>query len=298
MLVEPKVLILDDDPVITDLLAEVLQQEGFKVMASNSPKDVLFLAKQFLPDVLLLDIMMPEIDGYDVCDFFKRDAELKFTRIVMLTARDSLESRVKCYKAGADVVLSKPFEMDELREVIHSQVRGKLSTQQVFYDLQTQAVLDRTAQCYSRKYLDRRLSQELKRLERYKRTMALMLLDIDNFKVINARFGFGFGNEVLKDVAQTLRQDLRGSDLVGRYTEDSFLIVLPESTKLGARSVATRLHDDITSLVFLKKKKLALKATIATVMIEEPQKLEDVFGQLEEKLHEAQDLRLGRQVRD
>jgi diguanylate cyclase (GGDEF)-like protein len=295
MLVEPKVLILDDDPIITDLLAEVLQQEGFKVMASNSPKDVLFLAKQFLPDALLLDLMMPEIDGYDVCDFFRRDQELKFTRIVILTARDSLESRVKCYKAGADVVLSKPFEMDELREVIHSQVRSKMSTQQVFYDLQTQAVLDRTAQCYSRKYLERRLGQELKRVDRYKHPMALLLLDIDNFKVINARYGFGFGDEVLKDVARALREDLRASDLVGRYAEDSLLIVLPETPKPGAKSVVTRLHDAITSLVFLKRKKLALKATIATVMVEEPQKLEDVFATLEEKLRHAQELRSGRQ---
>lgn len=96
---EPKILILDDDSIITDLLTDIFENEGYRVAAFNSPKDVLYLARQFLPDVMILDIMMPEIDGYDVCEFFKRDPELRFTRIVILTARNDKESRIRCYRS-------------------------------------------------------------------------------------------------------------------------------------------------------------------------------------------------------
>jgi CheY-like chemotaxis protein len=95
-IVQPKILILDDDAIVTELLTDIFESEGYTVAAFNSPKDVLYLARQFLPDVMILDIMMPEIDGYDVCEFFKRDPELRFTRIVILTARDDKESRMRC----------------------------------------------------------------------------------------------------------------------------------------------------------------------------------------------------------
>lgn len=291
---QPKILILDDDPIITDLLADILHQEGYNVMASNSSKDVLFLARQFLPDLLVLDIMMPEVDGYDVCDFFKRDPDLRFTRIVILSARDSKESRVRCYKAGADVYLPKPFEMDELREVVHTHIRSKLSLDQYLSDLQKQAVVDRTANCYARKYIERRIREELKRMERYKRPMALLMVDLDNFGNINSRYGYHFGNEILKDVAQVLKGDLRECDLVGRYTADSFLVVLPETAKSGAKAAQSRMHDIITSMVFLKKKRFKLQATIASLIVEEPMKPEDVFSALEAKAKAAQEAKLGK----
>jgi diguanylate cyclase (GGDEF)-like protein len=285
----PKVLILDDDPSITDLLSEILKGEGYDVMASNSPKDVLFLARQFLPDVLLLDIMMPELDGFDVCEFFKRDAQLKFTRIVVLTARDDRECRVRCYKAGADLFLPKPFEVDELRQIVANYAETKLARERSIQELQNMTLMDRATNCYNRHYMEKRISQELKRMQRFRRPMGLILVHLDNFKSINVHYGYSFGNEVLKDVSVAILQELREFDLLARYNEDSFLILLPETPDQGARAVSSRIREVITSLVFLKKRKLTLQPAVYTMIFEKGTKPEDVIADLDHKLSEMHD---------
>jgi diguanylate cyclase (GGDEF)-like protein len=285
----PRVLILDDDPSITDLLSEILKVEGYEVMSSNSPKDMLFVSRQFLPDILLLDIMMPELDGYDVCEFFKRDAQLKFTRIIVLTARDDRESRVRCYKAGADLFLPKPFEIDELRQIVANHSESKLARERSFQELQNLTLMDRVTNCYNRHYMEKRISEELKRMQRFRRPMGLILVHLDNIKTINVHYGYSFGNEVLKDVAEALREELREFDLLARYNEDSFLILLPETAEQGAKAVASRVREVITSLVFLKKRKLTLQPAVYTMCFEKGTKPEDVIAELDHKLSEMHD---------
>jgi len=285
----PKVLILDDDPSITDLLSEILKEEGHEVMASNSPKDVLFLARQFLPDVLLLDIMMPEMDGFDVCEFFKRDAQLRFTRIIILTARDDRECRVRCYRARADLFLPKPFEVDELRQIISNYVDSKLAREREFQELQNLTLMDGVTNCYNRHYMEKRVSEELKRMQRFRRPMGLVLVHLDNLKPINLHYGYSFGNEVLKDVSEAVRQELREFDLLARYNDDSFLILLPETSEQGAKAAASRVREVITSLVFLKKKKLTLQPAVYTMTFEKGTSPEDVITDLDSKLSEMHD---------
>lgn len=292
--IEPRILILDDDSIITDLLSDILTEEGYKVLACNSPKDVLYLARQFLPDLLLLDIMMPELDGFDVCEFFKRDPELRYARIVILTARDDKDTRIKCYKAGTDTFLSKPFEIDELREVIKSNLNSKAIFDRMISDLQEQTLLDRTTSAFNRKYMKKRLAAELKRVVRYQRTFSMLLLDLDNFKQINIRYGYAFGNEVLKGMVEAIRLELRESDLLGRYEEDSFLLILPETSDAGAKTLASRIHDLVSSMVFLKKKRLVLGASVAHIEIDNKMKVEDSLKMLEEELSKVRARRAGK----
>ena len=282
----PKVLILDDDPHITDLLSDILKEEGYEVMASNSPKDVLFLSRQFLPDVLLLDIMMPELDGFDVCEFFKRDIHLKFTRILVLTARDDRDSRVRCYTAGADVFLPKPFEVDELRQIVSNHAESKLARERTMQELQNYTLMDQVTNTYNRHYMEKRISEELKRMQRFKHPIALILVHLDNLKSINVHYGFSFGNSVLKDVADAIRQELREFDLLARYNEDSFLILLPETGEHGAKAAASRMREIITSLVFVKKRKLTLQPAVYTACYENEAKPEDVLEELDERVNE------------
>ncbi len=286
---KPRILVLDDDPSLTDLLSEIMKEEGYEVMASNSPKDVLFLARQFLPDVLLLDIMMPELDGFDVCEFFKRDAHLKFTRIVILTARDDRECRVRCYKAGADLFLSKPFEVDELRQIISNHAESKLAQERTLQELQNLTLMDRVTNSYNRHYMEKRISEELKRMQRFRRPMGLILVHLDNFKTINVHYGYSFGNEVLKDVSEAMRQELREFDLLARYNEDSFLILLPETPEQGTKAVASRVREVVVSMVFLKKRKLTLQPAVYSMSFEKGAKPEDVIEELDRRLNEIPD---------
>ena len=282
----PKVLILDDDPSLTELLSEILKEEGYDVMASNSPKDVLFLARQFLPDVLLLDLMMPELDGFDVCAFFKKDAQLKFTRIIILTARDDRESKVRCYKAGADLFLAKPFEVEELRQIVSNYAESKLARERTMQELQNLTLMDGVTDSYNRHYMEKRISEELNRMMRFRRAMGLILIHLDNLKSINIHYGYSFGNEVLKDVSRALRQELREFDLLARYNEDSFLILLPETTEQGVKSAASRVREIITSLGFPKKRKLTLQPAVYTKCYNKGVKPQDVLEELDQRLSE------------
>jgi diguanylate cyclase (GGDEF)-like protein len=290
---DAKVLILDDDPSITDLLSDILEQDGYKVMASNSAKDMLFLARQFVPDLLLLDLMMPELDGFDVCEFFKRDSQLCFTRIVVLTARDDRESRLRSYQSKADLFLSKPFEIDELRQIVRNQIESKLAYDRIIVDLQNQTIMDRNTSSYNRKYLEKRITEELKRVDRFKRQITLIIVHLDNLKNINLHYGFSFGGEVLKNVAESLRQEIREFDLLGRYDEDSFLILLPDTPPNGGKAVVARIKLIISSMVFIMKKRLSLQSTILSMLVERGSKPEDVFERIEGELIEAKARKIG-----
>ncbi|HSE40269.1 MAG TPA: response regulator [Acidobacteriota bacterium] len=285
---EPKILILDDDPGVTELLTDILETEGYRVGAFNSPKDVLYLARQFLPDVMLLDVMMPEIDGYDVCEFFKRDPELRFTRIIILTARDDKESRIRCYRAGADAVIAKPFDLDELREILRTNLASKQAYEQLVGDYRSQSIMDSGSDCYNWKYMESRIVEELKRVERISRPFSLLRVDLDDFNMINMKYGLLFGNEVLKSIAEAINQEIRESDLLGRLQENSFILLLPETPEAGARAASERIQETISSLIFVKKKKFSLHAKAVHCTIDKRSTLNEVIANLEAEMRKLQ----------
>lgn len=285
---EPKILILDDDSIITDLLTDIFENEGYRVAAFNSPKDVLYLARQFLPDVMILDIMMPEIDGYDVCEFFKRDPELRFTRIVILTARNDKESRIRSYKSGADIVVPKPFEIEELREIVRSNLASKQAYEQLLGDYRSQSIRDSACDCYNWKYMESRISEELKRVERISRPFSLLRVDLEDFQNLHFKYGALFSNEVLRSIAEAVRHEIRESDLIGRFRSDSFILLLPETPEVGAKSAVKRIHDIISSLVFVKKKKFSLRGIVVSCTIDKFAPLNEVISCLDEEMRKAQ----------
>lgn len=284
---EPRVLILDDDARITSILADILQSEGYNVATFNSSKDVLYLARQFIPDLLVLDILMPEVDGFDVCEYFKKDPELKFTRIVVLTAKDTADYRVRSYKVGADAFLTKPLELEEFREVVRSNLSAKKAVDQMVSDLKNETMQDPVTASYSWKYMQRRLVEELKRVERHGRPLSILLVDIDDFRTIVVRHGFSFTNEILKMVAAAVRAILRQSDMFGRYKEDSFLILLPETPKEAAKTVANRVQKTISQLVFTKKR-FSIRAVVPRLEVTTATTAEEILLNLEAQLRRVQ----------
>ncbi|HSP07753.1 MAG TPA: response regulator [Acidobacteriota bacterium] len=290
----PRILVVDDDQSITDLLSDLLETEGYKVVVFNSSKDVLYLARQFLPDVLLLDIMMPEVDGYDVCRFFRADPQLQRTSIVVVTARDSADSRSKSYRAGADYFLPKPFDLEELRLVVANCIRTKRSWEQMLQDARQQGMLDPVAQCYSWMYMEKRVYDEIRRVDRHEHPLSLMLIDLDRLDSINARHGFEFGNRVLRTVVDCVLKGIRESDILGRYQQDAFLVILPETPADGAKSVVARIKELLELVTFPDKKKFTIDATIIHNTVTHGGKPEVVLANLEDRLRKAQQRKLGK----
>jgi diguanylate cyclase (GGDEF)-like protein len=156
-------------------------------------------------------------------------------------------------------------------------------------ELQNFTLMDQITNTYNRHYMEKRISEELKRMQRFKRSIAFILVHLDNLKSINVHYGYSFGNSVLKDVAEALRTELREFDLLARFNEDSFLILLPETGEQGAKTAASRIREIITSMVFMKKRKLTLQPAVYTDCYHNDAKPEDVIEELDQRVNELHD---------
>ena len=114
-----KVLVVDDEPEITDIVQTFLTESGYKVDVLNNPRDAVTKAKQFKPDVILLDIMMPGADGYTVCQWIKSEADLAHVPVIFLTGKDRNDDQGRSFKAGGDMFIKKPFSCERLLEIVN-----------------------------------------------------------------------------------------------------------------------------------------------------------------------------------
>lgn len=114
-----KVLVVDDEPEITDIVDAFLTEAGYQVMVENSPQNAVDIAKNFKPNVILLDIMMPNIDGYDICEALKKNSLLASTPVIFLTGKDRDDDMGRSFKAGGDMFIKKPFSCERLLEIVN-----------------------------------------------------------------------------------------------------------------------------------------------------------------------------------
>lgn len=114
-----KVLVIDDEPEITDIVETFLTESGYKVEVENNPTKAVEKAREFEPDLILLDIMMPEMDGYSVCEGFKKDTALARTPVIFLTGKDRNDDMGRSFKSGGDMFIKKPFSCERLLEIVN-----------------------------------------------------------------------------------------------------------------------------------------------------------------------------------
>ncbi|MBD3258261.1 response regulator [candidate division GN15 bacterium] len=114
-----KVLVVDDEPEITDIVEAFLSDAGYTVNVENQPANALVKAREFLPDVVLLDIMMPGVDGYDICQQLKNDPQLAHVPIIFLTGKDRTDDMGRSFKVGGDMFIKKPFSCERLLEIVN-----------------------------------------------------------------------------------------------------------------------------------------------------------------------------------
>ncbi|MEW5994963.1 MAG: response regulator [Candidatus Zixiibacteriota bacterium] len=114
-----KVFVIDDEPEITELIQSFLEEQGYRVLTVNDPHLAVEKARNFKPDVILLDIIMPDVDGYELCQKMKSDAELGHVPVVFLTGRDRGEDMGRSFKSGGDMFIKKPFSCERLQEIVN-----------------------------------------------------------------------------------------------------------------------------------------------------------------------------------
>ena len=249
----PCVLVAEDDEITREYLVTLLNLHGMEVVQAEDGHDALAKAREAGIDLVLLDVMMPGLDGLDCCRLIKGLSTDTFLPVVLLTAKADNESRVTGLRIGADDYVCKPFDERELLARIGNLLRLKHMHDQITAAkdrLATLAIRDELTELYNYRYLQTRLSEEFKRAERYREPLSCVMVDVDHFKNVNDRYGHDAGDRALREVAVRLRASVREVDVVARYGGEEFLLLLPSTNFSGALSVAERVWRAIGTAPF------------------------------------------------
>jgi diguanylate cyclase (GGDEF)-like protein len=236
-----RVLVIDDSEPTHKLIQARLRPEGLEVNCELDGERGIERAVSDPPDLILLDVDLPDLDGFEVCRQLKEHPATRDIPIIFLTGTTSTDSKVKGLDLGAVDYVTKPFDQVELR----ARVRAALRTKRLQDILEQQSFLDGLTGLWNRSYLNRRIESELNVARRYRRPLSVMLCDIDHFKRINDSHGHLFGDVVLQGVSETLRTYARRSDIVARYGGEEFAVLLAETDLDAASFVCERLRQAI-----------------------------------------------------
>jgi two-component system cell cycle response regulator len=239
----PRVLVVDDDAFGARLAENVLGAAGYDVTSCTDPNTAIQCMRERSPDLVLLDVDMPDKDGFEICSLMRKDPALHLIPIIFLTHHGDVERRVRGLTMGGSDYVQKPFEPQELV----ARVRSHLQHAGEYREL---TIRDGLTGCYTTEYFKARLDQELARAKRYKSKLVLGLLDIDQFKRINDAYGHAAGDSVLARLAAMLTTSFRSSDVVARYAGDEFAFLIIEAAPADAVAACNRLRETVGRTAF------------------------------------------------
>jgi two-component system, cell cycle response regulator len=286
------VLIADDSLVIRAVVRAGLESEGYQVVEAVDGAAALERCRQQPPDVVLLDIEMPGLDGYQVLAQLKADDDLKDIPVVFLTSRTGMDDVVAGLRGGAHDYLKKPFEPPELLARVGSAVHVKKLQDQLRernVQLDQMSRTDALTGLYNRRHLDDELARRHSDARRHGEALSVLILDIDHFKRVNDTYGHPAGDVVLKEFAVRLAGQLRTADVAGRWGGEEFLVILPRTALPGARHVADRIRAAIAAAPFLAGE-MQIRVTVSGGCAAGPlDSLEALVGLADACLYEAKE---------
>ncbi len=254
------ILVVDDHEDNIEVLRARLEAWGYKTTTAMHGAEAIRCVNESPPDLILLDVMMPEISGIEVAKQIKGNPNLPFIPIIMQTALDSTENKVEGLEAGADDYITKPIDFAELKARLRSMLRIKRlqealeererelleMNERLRYMSQTDALtgLD------NRRHLNERIEEMFAHAQRLKEPFAIVMCDLDKFKSVNDTYGHLAGDEVLKQFADILRDEAREIDRVGRYGGEEFMLLLPGATLEAASGFAERVRKRVEGHTF------------------------------------------------
>jgi diguanylate cyclase (GGDEF)-like protein len=241
-----QILIIDDAKNIHALVHGILAKEDVKVHSAFDGSAGVTLAESLKPDLILLDVDMPELNGYDTCKRLKADPELFNIPVIFLTSLSSTEEKVRGLELGAADYVTKPFSPTELL----ARVRAMLRTTRAIRMLEEHALIDFLTGLGNRAMFKQRLAAEVSLRARTKKPLACLVVDVDNFQRLNDTQGHPFADEVLKSIAQVVEQSLRVEDVPCRLGGDAFVIIAPNTETEDAMLLAERMYRDLSKLQF------------------------------------------------
>lgn len=241
-----RILVIDDSVDIHKLLERKLTDEGYEVVCAPSGPEGLEQARATRPSLILLDLRMPVMDGYEVLREIKEDSEIMHTPVIVLSGSEDSRDKVMGLELGAVDYICKPFDFAELRARVKSSIR----LHRLMRLLSQRAQIDGLTGLWNRAYFDDRLMVEVNAARRSEQPLSLTMCDFDRFKEINDTYGHPAGDAVLEGFAKILNAELRSHDVACRYGGEEFALILRDTRPEEAMVVLERLRRRLELVVW------------------------------------------------
>lgn len=246
----PLIIVADDDRITRELLASMLRANAYDVDVMTDGQEAVERVAKGNADLVLLDVMMPRMNGFEACRLIKAMTAQSFLPILLVTVKTDPASRVEGLKIGADDYVCKPFEEGELLARVQAMLRIKHLHDELHrarVKLERVSVHDELTGLYNYRYLNTRLNEEFKRAERNHEPLACAVIDLDRLRTWNERGGRQLGDAIIRAAAEVIRRTVREADIVVRYGGDEFLLLLPTTHFAGSVSVAERIWREVAA---------------------------------------------------
>jgi len=247
------ILVVDDIATNIQLLTAYLSSVGYHVVSAMDGQEALDRVADCKTDLVLLDVMMPKLNGFEVCQRLKQDKLSSFIPVIMVTGLNEVEHKVKAMESGADDFVTKPFNRVELL----TRVKSLLRIKQLYEELESAkeglrqlSITDGLTGLYNHRHFKEHLGQELNRARRHNLNVSLAMADIDYFKKFNDSYGHPAGDVLLRSVGDLLKDNIRKNDLAARYGGEEFSLVLVETNKSAASVVAEKIKKLVEEYSF------------------------------------------------
>jgi len=254
------ILLIEDSPTQARYAGLLLEGAGYEVIFAETGTKGIDLAESAKPDLIILDVVLPDIDGFSVCRRIRQRSPLYIPVLMFTGKRTDMEDKVDGLAVGADDYLNKPFDDREMlarvssllriREVIEN-LYGRLTDgEQSYQTLRKLALTDRLTGLYNRHYFAEELNKQFVLTKRYITPLSCIMTAIDFFRDFNTRYGHPAGDWVLQEIAGIMKTHLREGDVIARYGGEEFVIILPMTELKGATELAERLRMQVEKRVW------------------------------------------------
>ncbi|MBD2677278.1 MULTISPECIES: PleD family two-component system response regulator [Nostoc] len=290
------VLIVDDEPFIRMILRNFLEREAYQIVEARNGIEALTMYNKVHPDIVLLDAIMPDMDGFECCTQLQILDCSKHIPVLMITGLEDEESVDRAFEVGAMDYITKPIHWPVLRQRVkrliqQSQLQQKLEA--VNLELQRLVTIDGLTEVANRRGFEEYFYQEWQRMKREQQPLSLILCDVDFFKSYNDTYGHRVGDRCLIKIAQAIKDIVkRPGDLVARYGGEEFAVILPNTDTQGATYVAEKICDAVRKLAIPHQnsqvsRHVTISAGFTTVIPQLNSDLEEMFAAADRALYQA-----------
>ncbi len=279
------ILIVEDSQINSKLCQSLLMKNGYDTEICSDGESALEFLSKNTPDLILLDIIMPGIDGFQFSESIKTNPRLKDTPVIFLSAMNDEESIIRGFNSGGVDYITKPFRTQELLARTRTHIELKKAKEK----LMQMAITDELTGLANRRYFMDRLNSEYDRTKRYESKFSLLMIDIDHFKKINDNYGHKAGDLVLMETSLKMKKSLRTSDIIGRVGGEEFSVLLPETEIKSALNIAERIRIRVEeSVVIYDSEELSVTVSIgATQSSPGDLTIDDIFIRADTAMYNA-----------